>query len=72
MFAVNSNSTTETSDHIEEAVVILFGRLAKHLDASDFFIPSIPVDVLRTIFVRRLRIVPGNIRFTSASRLQAT
>jgi hypothetical protein len=32
---------TETSDHIQEGVVILFGRLARHLDASDSRIPAI-------------------------------
>ena len=26
---------TETGDHIKEAVVILFGRVARHLDSSD-------------------------------------
>ena len=34
-------STTETEDHIKEAVVILFGRVARHLDASDNRIPKI-------------------------------
>ncbi|KAG2015263.1 translational activator GCN1 [Coprinopsis cinerea AmutBmut pab1-1] len=34
-------STTETEDHIKEAVVILFGRVARHLDASDERIPKI-------------------------------
>ncbi|KAF5388930.1 hypothetical protein D9757_005118 [Collybiopsis confluens] len=32
---------TETGDHIKEAVVILFGRVARHLDASDPRIPTI-------------------------------
>ncbi|KAF7309756.1 TOG domain-containing protein [Mycena indigotica] len=32
---------TETGDQIKEAVVILFGRLARHLDATDLRVPSI-------------------------------
>jgi HEAT repeat protein len=32
---------TEAADHIKEAVVILFGRLAQHLEPSDPRIPSI-------------------------------
>ncbi|KAF8216432.1 ARM repeat-containing protein [Mycena galopus ATCC 62051] len=42
---------TETSDHIKEAVVILFGRVARHLDAADSRVPSIVerlVDALKT------------------------
>ncbi|KAG1774599.1 armadillo-type protein [Suillus placidus] len=41
----------ETGDQIKEAVVILFGRVARHLDASDTRIPSIVdrlVEALRT------------------------
>ncbi|EIW80197.1 ARM repeat-containing protein [Coniophora puteana RWD-64-598 SS2] len=41
----------ETGDQIKEAVVILFGRLARHLDASDERIPSIVdrlVEALKT------------------------
>ncbi|TFK26296.1 translational activator GCN1 [Coprinopsis marcescibilis] len=44
-------STTETGDHIKEAVVILFGRVARHLDASDDRIPKIVdrlVEALKT------------------------
>ncbi|KAJ7281606.1 armadillo-type protein [Mycena rebaudengoi] len=42
---------TETGDQIKEAVVILFGRVARHLDASDSRVPSIVdrlVDALKT------------------------
>lgn len=42
---------TESGDHIKEAVVILFGRLARHLDDSDSRIPSIVerlVEALKT------------------------
>ncbi|KIK62847.1 hypothetical protein GYMLUDRAFT_242480 [Collybiopsis luxurians FD-317 M1] len=42
---------TETGDHIKEAVVILFGRVARHLDASDARIPTIVdrlVEALKT------------------------
>ena len=33
--------TNETGDQIKEAVGILFGRIARHLDASDPRFPSI-------------------------------
>ncbi|KAF8883249.1 armadillo-type protein [Infundibulicybe gibba] len=36
-----STPATEADDHIKEAVVILFGRVARHLDATDPRIPSI-------------------------------
>ncbi|KAL0955554.1 hypothetical protein HGRIS_001793 [Hohenbuehelia grisea] len=42
---------TETSDHIKEAIVIFFGRVAKHLDPTDKRIPSIVtrlVEALKT------------------------
>ncbi|KAG6873014.1 hypothetical protein C0995_003975 [Termitomyces sp. Mi166 len=42
---------SETDDQIKEAVIILFGRLARHLDSSDPRIPSIVdrlVDALKT------------------------
>ncbi|KAJ3745026.1 armadillo-type protein [Lentinula detonsa] len=42
---------TPTGDHIKEAVVILFGRVARHLDASDARIPDIVtrlVEALKT------------------------
>ncbi|THU98405.1 ARM repeat-containing protein [Dendrothele bispora CBS 962.96] len=42
---------TETGDHIKEAVVILFGRVARHLDASDARVPTIVnrlVEALKT------------------------
>jgi hypothetical protein len=42
---------TEAGDHIKEAVVILFGRVARHLDATDSRVPSIVerlVDALKT------------------------
>lgn len=35
------SSANETGDHIKEAVVILFGRLAQHLGSSDPRIPAI-------------------------------
>lgn len=34
-------STSQTSDYIKEAVVILFGRLAGHLEASDERVPKV-------------------------------
>lgn len=34
-------STSQTSDYVKEAVVILFGRLAGHLDASDERVPKV-------------------------------
>lgn len=43
--------STETGDHIKEAVVILFGRVARHLDSTDARIPTVVdrlVDALRT------------------------
>jgi hypothetical protein len=42
---------TDTSDYIKEAVVILFGRVARHLDGNDIRIPSIVdrlVEALKT------------------------
>ncbi|CCM02945.1 uncharacterized protein FIBRA_05060 [Fibroporia radiculosa] len=42
---------TETADHIKEAVVILFGRVARHLDPSDSRVPKIVerlVEALKT------------------------
>ncbi|KAF7308577.1 TOG domain-containing protein [Mycena chlorophos] len=42
---------TDTGDQIKEAVVILFGRLARHLDAADPRVPSIVdrlVEALKT------------------------
>ncbi|KAF9059496.1 armadillo-type protein [Rhodocollybia butyracea] len=45
------NPATETGDYIKEAVVILFGRVARHLDASDSRIPTIVdrlVEALKT------------------------
>lgn len=47
----DSSSSSETDDFIKEAVVILFGRVARHLDASDPRIPVIVdklVDALKT------------------------
>ncbi|KAH8103551.1 armadillo-type protein [Cristinia sonorae] len=41
-----STPADETTDHIKEAVVILFGRVARHLDPSD---PRIPQIVKRLI-----------------------
>ncbi|KAJ7066647.1 armadillo-type protein [Mycena amicta] len=46
-----SSPATETGDQIKEAVVILFGRLARHLDATDPRVPSIVdrlVEALKT------------------------
>ncbi|KAJ7252741.1 armadillo-type protein [Mycena haematopus] len=46
-----ASPATETGDHIKEAVVILFGRVARHLDATDSRVPSIVdrlVDALKT------------------------
>jgi hypothetical protein len=43
--------SSETDDYIKEAVVILFGRVARHLEASDKRIPDIVdrlVDALKT------------------------
>ncbi|CDZ97184.1 Protein containing adaptin N-terminal region [Phaffia rhodozyma] len=45
------SSGTEAGDHISEAVVILFGRLASHLDATDPRIPKVVdrlVEALKT------------------------
>ncbi|RDB20660.1 eIF-2-alpha kinase activator gcn1 [Hypsizygus marmoreus] len=42
---------TETDDHIKEAVIILFGRVARHLDPTDARIPTSVdrlVDALKT------------------------
>lgn len=39
--ALAQPSTSETSDYIKEAGVILFGRLAAHLDAADQRIPKV-------------------------------
>ncbi|KAG6810659.1 hypothetical protein H0H92_010871 [Tricholoma furcatifolium] len=42
---------TETDDHIKEAVIILFGRVARHLEPTDPRIPAIVdrlVDALKT------------------------
>lgn len=47
----NSAASSETDDYIKEAVVILFGRVARHLEASDSRIPTIVdrlVDALKT------------------------
>jgi hypothetical protein len=47
----SSSPSTETGDHIKEAVVILIGRVARHLDPSDQRIPVIVdrlVDALKT------------------------
>ncbi|KAI0077211.1 ARM repeat-containing protein [Panus rudis PR-1116 ss-1] len=47
----NPGPGSETSDYIKEAVVILFGRVARHLDPSDQRIPKIIqrlVDALKT------------------------
>lgn len=46
-----STASSESDDYIKEAVVILFGRVARHLDASDSRIPEIVdrlVDALKT------------------------
>lgn len=46
-----AKSATEADDYIKEAVVILFGRVARHLDSADQRIPSIVdrlVEALRT------------------------
>lgn len=43
--------TSETGDHIKEAAVILFGRLARHLDKSDSRVPMVVnrlVEALKT------------------------
>lgn len=47
----DSSTSSETDDFIKEAVVILFGRVARHLEASDSRIPAIVdrlVDALKT------------------------
>ncbi|THH11230.1 hypothetical protein EW146_g8121, partial [Bondarzewia mesenterica] len=46
-----SNASSETADFIQEAVVILFGRVARHLDPSDSRLPAIVarlVEALKT------------------------
>src|ERR1700761_7362260 len=35
------DTSTETSDHVKEAVIVLFGRLAGHLDSGDPRLPTI-------------------------------
>jgi len=50
-FLAQSGSSSETDDFIKEAVVILFGRVARHLEPSDQRIPGIVnrlVDALKT------------------------
>ncbi|KZT22524.1 ARM repeat-containing protein [Neolentinus lepideus HHB14362 ss-1] len=47
----SSSSATETADYIKEALVILFGRVARHLDSADERIPIIVdrlVEALKT------------------------
>ncbi|WWD10197.1 hypothetical protein V865_008331 [Kwoniella europaea PYCC6329] len=47
----SATPSSETDDYIKEAVVILFGRLARHLDSSDSRIPQVVdrlVDALNT------------------------
>ncbi|PCH35750.1 ARM repeat-containing protein [Wolfiporia cocos MD-104 SS10] len=46
-----ASPATESADHIKEAVVILFGRVARHLDPSDPRVPQIVerlVEALKT------------------------
>ncbi|TFY83754.1 hypothetical protein EWM64_g252 [Hericium alpestre] len=46
-----SNPTSETADYIQEAVVILFGRVARHLNPADPRLPTITarlVEALKT------------------------
>jgi len=45
-YLAGPSSTTESGDYIKEAVVILFGRVARHLNSSD---PRIPVIVDRLV-----------------------
>jgi hypothetical protein len=48
---LGTDSTTETQDQIQEAVVILFGRLGRHLDPSDSRMPALVkriVEALKT------------------------
>ena len=48
---LSAASTTETQDQIQEAVVILFGRLGRHLDPSDSRMPTLVkrlVEALKT------------------------
>ena len=50
-FLAQSGSSSETDDFIKEAVIILFGRVARHLEPSDQRIPGIVnrlVDALKT------------------------
>lgn len=50
-YLASPGSSNETSDFIKEAVVILFGRVARHLDPSDNRIPQIVkrlVEALKT------------------------
>lgn len=47
----SSNDRTETSDYIKEAVVILFGRVARHMPSADSRIPAVVnrlVEALKT------------------------
>lgn len=46
-----NSASSETGDHVKEAVVVLFGRLARHLDSTDPRIPQVVdrlVDALKT------------------------
>lgn len=48
---IATNASSETDDHVKEAVVILFGRLARHLEVTDPRIPNVVdrlVDALKT------------------------
>ncbi|KAK4684697.1 hypothetical protein P7C73_g5471, partial [Tremellales sp. Uapishka_1] len=40
-YLTSTAPSSETADYVKEAVVILFGRLARHLDASDERIPQV-------------------------------
>nr|ODN81184.1 50S small subunit ribosomal protein L19 [Cryptococcus depauperatus CBS 7841] len=40
-FLATPTSVSETGDYLKEAVVILFGRLARHLDSTDEQIPKV-------------------------------
>lgn len=47
----SSNDRTETSDYIKEAVIILFGRVARHMPPTDARIPIVVnrlVEALKT------------------------
>ncbi|KAG1896204.1 uncharacterized protein F5891DRAFT_1248179 [Suillus fuscotomentosus] len=57
-----SSAANETGDQIKEAVLILFGRVAGHLDASDTCIPSIVDQLVEALKTPRIRSVLRRVK----------